>query len=160
MINLHERLLPTSAGVEPATSWSPVGRRIQLSHRGRHGDIELSTLNMGISYNVMASKPSSIYKIKYIFTDHYITMGILNFQCLTWEFHATSRPVNFYRFIKSSTFYWPLHHSGDIELPTLNIGISRYVMVGKQSSVTSTSVDPKVTRFTSQWNTMQNLYRL
>ena len=34
MINLHERMLPTS-GVEPATSWSPVGRRIQLSHRGR-----------------------------------------------------------------------------------------------------------------------------
>ena len=29
-------MLPTSAGVEPATSWSPVGRRIQLSHRGRH----------------------------------------------------------------------------------------------------------------------------
>ena len=26
MINLHERILPTSAGVEPATSWSPVGR--------------------------------------------------------------------------------------------------------------------------------------
>ena len=25
-------MLPTSAGVEPATSWSPVGRRIQLSH--------------------------------------------------------------------------------------------------------------------------------
>ena len=37
MINLHERMLPTSAGVEPATSWSPVGRRIQLSHRGRLG---------------------------------------------------------------------------------------------------------------------------
>ena len=35
IINLHERMLPTSAGVEPATSWSPVGRRIQLSHRGR-----------------------------------------------------------------------------------------------------------------------------
>ena len=35
MINLHERMLPTSAGVEPATSWSPVRRRIQLSHRGR-----------------------------------------------------------------------------------------------------------------------------
>ena len=34
MINLHERMLPTSAGVEPAT-WSPVGRRIQLSHRGQ-----------------------------------------------------------------------------------------------------------------------------
>ena len=28
-------MLPTSAGVEPATSWSPVGRRIQLSHRCR-----------------------------------------------------------------------------------------------------------------------------
>ena len=28
-------MLPTSAGIEPATSWSPVGRRIQLSHRGR-----------------------------------------------------------------------------------------------------------------------------
>ena len=26
MINLHERILPTPAGVEPATSWSPVGR--------------------------------------------------------------------------------------------------------------------------------------
>ena len=38
MINLHERMLPTSAGVEPATSWSPVGRRIQLSHRGRSCD--------------------------------------------------------------------------------------------------------------------------
>ena len=35
MINLHERMLLTSAGVEPATSWSPVGRRIQLSHQGR-----------------------------------------------------------------------------------------------------------------------------
>ena len=35
MINLHERMLPTSAGIEPATSWSPVGRRIQLSQRGR-----------------------------------------------------------------------------------------------------------------------------
>ena len=28
-------MLRTSAGVEPATSWSPVRRRIQLSHRGR-----------------------------------------------------------------------------------------------------------------------------
>ena len=35
MINLHKRMSPTSAGVEPTTSWSPVGRRIQLSHRGR-----------------------------------------------------------------------------------------------------------------------------
>ena len=35
MINLHERMLPTLAGVDPATSWSPVRQRIQLSHRGR-----------------------------------------------------------------------------------------------------------------------------
>ena len=35
MINVHERMLPTLVGVEPATSWSPVRRRIQLSHRGR-----------------------------------------------------------------------------------------------------------------------------
>ena len=35
MINLHERMLPTSAAIEPATSWSPVGQRIQLSHRGQ-----------------------------------------------------------------------------------------------------------------------------
>ena len=34
MINLHKRMLPTSAAVEPATSWSPVRWRIQLSHRG------------------------------------------------------------------------------------------------------------------------------
>ena len=36
MINLHERMLPNSVGVEPATSWSPVWRRIQLSHRRRY----------------------------------------------------------------------------------------------------------------------------
>ena len=34
MIDLHERMLLASAGVEPATSWTPVGRGIQLSHRG------------------------------------------------------------------------------------------------------------------------------
>ena len=28
-------MLPTSVGIEPATSWSPVRRRIQLSHGGR-----------------------------------------------------------------------------------------------------------------------------
>ena len=34
MISLRERMLPTSVGVESATSWSPVGWRIQLSHWG------------------------------------------------------------------------------------------------------------------------------
>ena len=28
-------MLPNSEGFEPATSWSPVGRHIQLSHRGQ-----------------------------------------------------------------------------------------------------------------------------
>ena len=49
MINLHERMWPTSAGVEPATSRSPVGRRIQLSHRGRLWDdkgMRLATLHV------------------------------------------------------------------------------------------------------------------
>ena len=41
MINLHERILPTSARVEPATSWTPVGRRIQLSQR-RNKDMKHS----------------------------------------------------------------------------------------------------------------------
>ena len=47
MINLHERMLPTSAGVEPATSWSPVGRYIQLSHRGRQSKLEIAKIYMG-----------------------------------------------------------------------------------------------------------------
>ena len=40
MINFYERMLPTSVGVEPATSWSPVGRRIQVSHRGRKSPLQ------------------------------------------------------------------------------------------------------------------------
>ena len=36
MIYFHERILPTSAEVEPATSWSPV----QLSHRSRYQEEE------------------------------------------------------------------------------------------------------------------------
>ena len=35
MINLHERMLLTSVGIEPAAFWSPVGWRIQMNHRGR-----------------------------------------------------------------------------------------------------------------------------
>ena len=34
MINLHERMLPTSARVEPTTSWSPVGRAFSLQDKG------------------------------------------------------------------------------------------------------------------------------
>ena len=49
MINLHKRILPTSAGVEPATSWSPIGRRIQLIHRG--WPFELAVLYPKPCYN-------------------------------------------------------------------------------------------------------------
>ena len=42
MINLHEhdeRMLPISAGVEPATSWSPVGRRIRATEAGPNASL-------------------------------------------------------------------------------------------------------------------------
>ena len=52
-------MLPTSAGVEPATSWSPVGRRIQLSHRGRQ------TLGLRVSYaDMKISSLKSTFKVK------------------------------------------------------------------------------------------------
>ena len=56
MINLHERMLPTSAGVEPATSWSPVGRRIQLSHRGRPSGVGLlsTIISMPVAVGLQA----------------------------------------------------------------------------------------------------------
>ena len=41
-------MLPTLAGVEPATSWSPVGRCIQLSHRGRQIFPLMSTLKQRV----------------------------------------------------------------------------------------------------------------
>ena len=53
MINLHERMLPTSVGVEPATSWSAVGQRIQLSHRGRlHKPIQTINISTHMNHNV------------------------------------------------------------------------------------------------------------
>ena len=45
-------MLPTSAGVEPATSWSPVGRRIQLSHRGRQLGIVHTACNWNLCLRV------------------------------------------------------------------------------------------------------------
>ena len=53
-------MLPTSAGVEPMTSWSPVRRRIQLSHRGRQIWYEKKT-----KYSMKDEKkkiPQSLYK--------------------------------------------------------------------------------------------------
>ena len=64
MINLHEKMLPTLAGVEPATSWSPVGRRIQLSHRGRLSSIDyLNLTHFGLnrlSHTIYWKSPISI----------------------------------------------------------------------------------------------------
>ena len=67
-------------GVEPATSWSPVGRRIQLSHQ-EHTTLSKSDLNKNILH--LASKiwtrpailtyPSPINIIKNIKKNHRIT---------------------------------------------------------------------------------------
>ena len=38
--NISWSISTKETGVEPATSWSPVGRRIQLSHRGRPSGFE------------------------------------------------------------------------------------------------------------------------
>ena len=61
MINLHERMLPTSAGVEPSTSWSPVRWRIQLSHRGpaKSVAIKLIYINYVFWYRSNVTDPKS-----------------------------------------------------------------------------------------------------
>ena len=46
-------MLPTSAGVEPATSWSLVGRHIQLSHRGQqYNDLDPIYTENSLNYPV------------------------------------------------------------------------------------------------------------
>ena len=69
MINLHERMLPTSAEVGPATSWSPVGRRIQLSHRGR--DLDIPCNSNSVDPDQLASEEanwsgSALFVIQYV----------------------------------------------------------------------------------------------
>ena len=69
MISLHERMLPTSAGVEHVTSWSPVGRRIQLSHQGRLNQIEKKyrircCMDIGEKYNFEDYLPSRHITLK------------------------------------------------------------------------------------------------
>ena len=49
-------MLPTSEGVEPSTYWSPVGRRIQMSHRDRYGSdkelfLEIQAIKSQITEN-------------------------------------------------------------------------------------------------------------
>ena len=48
-------MLPTSTGVESATSWSPVGWHIQLRHRGRL-----------ITLSIWTDRPEQIYHRRYI----------------------------------------------------------------------------------------------
>ena len=80
-INLHERMLRTSAGVEPATSWSPVGRRIQLSHRGRQSTIfDLITAHAPItSSNSVVFRSQPVYFFVYYFIKAYVVGTHLNY---------------------------------------------------------------------------------
>ena len=64
MINLHKRMLPTSAGVEPATSWSPAGRRIQLSHWGQQVTLMLC-IPGGTQYSSGCSKTHNLITMWY-----------------------------------------------------------------------------------------------
>ena len=48
MIDLQERMLPTWAGVEPATSWSPVGWRIQMSTEASPNSVEDNQMKLTV----------------------------------------------------------------------------------------------------------------
>ena len=71
MINLHERMLPTSAGVEPATSWSPVGQRIQLSHERLavkwSSDLTEESISTNSRYILIRYIYSAVVHYKYAF---------------------------------------------------------------------------------------------
>ena len=82
MINLHERMLPTSAGAEPATSWSPVGRRIQLSHRGR--PIKLNKIS-----NILNEISSLVNKISYIRLTAGLSKTLLAHSCM-YRYYTTA----------------------------------------------------------------------
>ena len=57
-------MLPTSAGVEPATSWSPVGWRIQMSHQGRRPwGLAWITVQNDFSYFWPTSCPETSYQV-------------------------------------------------------------------------------------------------
>ena len=55
-------MLPTSAEVEPATSWSPVGRRIQLSHQGRPDSLEQMCGTLNVKYNAVIPNMAKVLK--------------------------------------------------------------------------------------------------
>ena len=55
-------MLPTSAGVEPTTSWSPVERRIQLSHRGQPKKLDFNHLSAVLHEMDDPGGPGSVRK--------------------------------------------------------------------------------------------------
>ena len=59
-------MLPISAGVEPATSWSPVGRRIQLSHRGGTGVVSLYMSHIPIRNRCVTYAHSCTYRLQIV----------------------------------------------------------------------------------------------
>ena len=95
MINLHERMLPTSAGVEPATSWSPVGLCIQLSHRGRPPYI------IKLSQIVWELWPAQDFCFR---GDNYIAkkVKVVSFACAM----PTGPPLHPYQMLSNLKQYW------------------------------------------------------
>ena len=57
-------MLPISAGVEPTTSWSPVGQRIQLSHRGRRKKVKCQYTTFILVILVDLPSPMTYAKIQ------------------------------------------------------------------------------------------------
>ena len=127
MINLHERMLLTSAGVDPATSWSPVGRRIQLSHWGRPPCV----LKWSNNLPFLIKLTEAILLISdwlYILTDIYFkfsTMGthlILLITCLHPEFTPDSQAYS--RLLYSLLVSISLKFSGTYMKPTMKTNMA------------------------------------
>ena len=95
MINLHEWMLPTSARVEPATSWSPVGRRIQLRYRGRQ---ETICMKCQILFSEKIKKNISKCRLLKILTRVLSVKQPINnlATCVSAGWMANSVPANMY----------------------------------------------------------------
>ena len=87
-------MLPTSAGVEPATSWSPVGQCIQLSHRGWLRIYSASANS--VDPDQLASEAnwsgSALFAIKYV--NLYQEPGSSNLIAWKWEVGVTSQFIH------------------------------------------------------------------
>ena len=142
-------MLPTSAGVEPATSWSPVGRRIQLSHRGRRDNsgiiflqfyINVYMLCCGYAFNIyiyismpladpqwgISNEYSQYFmenwrKLSQSYPQILLNMSsyIQSMMPLTWHLLFTLSPLGFFKW----TF------------PSLDLGMSTTVNLGSQYEI-------------------------